>query len=176
MRTLTCQHPGCELAFTTRDNRLYCDRHSTHTWQQWRYYRKHVATGATGEPGQKACSVCGETYQAKGPAQRYCGDACRERARRPKTTPRAIRSSEGPPPSGSQALRPPGVSLDDVCRQHGIRRTTYYQRRKAGLTHEQALAKPLRVTRRADPTRVIPVQAFTADLFRAWLSRPLVAV
>lgn len=41
----------------------------------------------------RACAVCGETFSAKRPSAKYCGERCRKRAQR---RPDGVKASAGP--------------------------------------------------------------------------------
>lgn len=45
----------------------------------------------------RPCDCCGEAYEAKRPASKFCSANCRKRASRGATTPKAVTGSETPP-------------------------------------------------------------------------------
>lgn len=53
-----------------------------------------------------------------------------------------------------------------MCREYGIPRTTFYQRRRAGLSVQEALTRPLRMTSRSAPTT--PDAPAISQLLRRW--------
>lgn len=57
---------------------------------------------------RKSCAVCGEPFEAKRAAAKYCGDRCRQRAHR---SPEAASESKVLEPAGEPTSEPPPALL-----------------------------------------------------------------
>lgn len=85
-----CLHPGCTQPKRPRGIKgpspKYCAEHGKHRWVVWRRaealgLHPRQAKKVSGEPvplptGTRTCARCGERFEVRAPAQRYCNIRC----------------------------------------------------------------------------------------------------